>query len=197
MRPPVPAFALALCLFSTLVPAVPAAADPVDTDTARAQLFRADRVEVARYDTPGLSDDEVATLTTIAQQQKYYAALAFAPDAGIMAEPTVLAANFHSIDAAREAALRDCNARRSGGARCTIALEVRPAGWEPRDLSLSADATQAFNDSYRRAQGERAFAASASTGQFGVARGDGAADLAVSACAGETNVSDCAVVIAD
>lgn len=173
------------------------AADPVAGDAAREMLYRADRVEVVRYDTRGLSDEEVATLTTVAQSQKYYAALAYAPDAGIMAEPTVLASNFHSIEAAREASLRDCNARRSGGARCAIALEVRPAGWEPRDLTLSADATEAFNDSYRRASGPRAFAVSASTGQFGIARGDGAADLAIGACTGETQVSDCAIVIAD
>ena len=184
---------LALCMS---VP-VTATADPVDTATARDQLYRADRVEVLRYDTSGLSDAEVQTLTTVAQTQKYYAALAFAPDAGIMAEPTVMASNYHSIEAAREAALRDCNARRRGGARCAIAMEVRPAGWEPRDLTLSADATTAFNDSYRRERGTRAFAVSASTGQWGIAIGEGAADAAVTACAGEANVSDCAVVIED
>ncbi|WP_417598375.1 5-aminolevulic acid synthase [Pararhodobacter oceanensis] len=174
-----------------------AAADPVDTGAAREQLYRADRVEVVRYHTSGLDEEELQVLTTVAQSQKYYAALAFAPEAGIMAEPTVMSANFHNIEAAREAALSTCNERRSGGARCVIAMEVRPQGWEPRDLQLSADATTHFNDDYRRATGTRAFAISASTGQWGVALGDGAQDEAVTACQGETNVSDCAVVIAD
>ncbi|MCB1404829.1 MAG: 5-aminolevulic acid synthase [Rhodobacteraceae bacterium] len=182
--------ALVLTPFSAL-------ADPVDTATARAALFRDDRVEVVRYNTSGLSDQEIEVLTLVAQSQKYYAAVAFAPADGIMAEPTVMSANYHSIEAAREAALSGCNGRRSGGAACVIALEVRPQGWEERDLQLSADATTAFNDDYRRARGTRAFAVSVSTGQWGIGRGDTAQDDAVSACRGDTDVSDCAVVIAD
>ena len=174
-----------------------AGADPIDTDAARAQLYRADRVEVLRYDMRGLSEQEIQVMTTVAQAQKYYAAVAFAPDAGIMADPTVMASNYHSVDAARTAALRDCNARRSGGARCIIALEVRPAGWEERSLTLSADATTAFDDRYRRERGTRAFAISASTGQWGIGLGDDAEQGAVAACSGEANVSDCTVVIAD
>ncbi|MCL4676027.1 MAG: 5-aminolevulic acid synthase [Pararhodobacter sp.] len=174
-----------------------ATADPVDSRAARSALFRADRVEVVRYNTSGLSDQEIEVLTLVAQSQKYYAAVAFAPAAGIMAEPTVMSANYHSIEAAREAALSGCDERRSGGAACVIALEVRPQGWEARDLQLSADATTAFNDEYRRAGGTRAFAVSASTGQWGIGLGDAARDESISACRGDTEVSDCAVVIAD
>ncbi len=78
-----------------------------------------------------------------------------------------------------------------------IALEVRPQGWEARDLMLSADATADFNDTYRRADGARAFAISAASGQWGIGRGDAAADDAVTACQGGEDVSDCAVVISD
>lgn len=172
-------------------------ADTFDTDAARDMLFRDDRSEVVRYDTSGLSDDEVATLVLVAQSQKYYAALAFAPAAGIMAEPTVMSANYHSIAAARDAALSGCNERRSGGAACVIAMEVRPQGWEPRDLQLSADATTGFDDHYRRERETRAFAISASSGLWGIGLGDSATDDAVAACQGDTNVADCAIVIAD
>jgi len=187
-----PAFAL----IAILSPAA-ALADPVDTPSAREMLFRSDRVEVVRYQTPGLSDQEIEVLTTVAQTQKFYAAVAFAPDLGIMAEPTVMSANYHTIEAAREAALSGCNERRDGGTACVIALEVRPQGWEARDLQLSADATDGFNDDYRRARGTRAFAISASSGLWGIGRGDNAADEAMTACQGESEVSDCAVVIAD
>lgn len=187
---------LSLALVASLP--LPAFADPVDTRSARDMLFRADRVEVLRYDLTGLSEQEITVLTTVAMSQKYYAAIGFAPDAGIMAEPTVMAANHHSPDSARAAALAGCNERRGrSGRACVIALEVRPAGWEARDLMLSADATTAFNDTYRRERGARAFAVSPSTGQWGIALGQTASAAAVTACAGETAIADCAVVIAD
>lgn len=191
---PALASALALTLFAAPFAAL---ADPVDTATARDQLFRADRVEVVRYTITGLSEQELTVLTTIAQSQKYYAALAFAPGDGIMAEPTVLSSNYHSIDAARTAALSGCNERRQGGAACVIALEVRPQGWEARDLQLSADATTAFNDTYTHAGGPRAFAVSASSGLWGIGRGDTATADAIIACQGDSDVSDCAVVVTD
>jgi len=187
--------ALALPLLTL---ALPVLADPVDTRTARDLLFRSDRVEVVRLDMSGLSEQEVTVLTTVAQTQKYYAAIAFAPDAGIMAEPTVMAANHHTPDSARAAAVEGCDARRGrNGRACVIALEVRPTGWEQRALMLSADATTAFNDDYRRGRGTRAFAVSLASGQWGIGRGDGAADAALAACQGDSTVSDCAVVIAD
>lgn len=198
MRPaPIPAPIPALLALSLVATAAPAYAETLDAAAARDQLYRADRVEVLRYDMRGLSEQEVATITALAQTQKYYAAMAFAPDAGIMAEPTVLASNYHSPEAAREAAMRDCNARRDGGTPCALAIEVRPAGFEPRDLTLSADATTAFDDDYRRARGTRAFAISAASGQWGIGRGDSAADDAIAACRGDSDVSDCSVVIAD
>ena len=65
--------------------ALPAAADPVTARAAAAQLFPAEGVEIARYPLPGLSEQETAALMTVAQTQRYYAAVAYAPDAGIMA----------------------------------------------------------------------------------------------------------------
>lgn len=184
-------------LLAALLP-LPALADPLDAGTAHDLLFASDEVEVLRFDMASLSEQEITVLTTVAMSQKYYAAIGFAPDAGIMAEPTVMAANHHSPEAARTAALDACNERRGdAGADCVIALEVRPAGWEERALMLSADATTAFNDQYRREGGARAFAVSPSTGQWGIALGEAAAEGAITACAGDSAVSDCVVVIAD
>lgn len=182
---------------ASLALALPLQAEPLSGDAARGLLFHAERVEVARYTTEGLSAEEADLLTTVAQSQRYYAALAFAPDAGIMAEPTVFAANYHDIANAREAALRECNSRRQGGAACTIALEVRPAGWQARDLQLSADATEAFNVDYQRIRGARALAISARTGSWGIGQGDDPAAMAIAHCEESEGASDCAVVIAD
>ena len=191
-------FRSALVVLALTTPVAQAAlADPVDTRAARQMLFRDDRVEVVEIDVSGLSEQERTALTTVAQTQKYYAAVGFAPDAGIMAEPTVLASNYHSPEAARAAALSSCNDRRQGGRACVIALEVRPQGWEARDLSLSADATTDFNDTYRRSGGTRAFAVSAGSGQWGIGRGSTAVEDALTAWQGESDVSDCAVVIQD
>ena len=190
---------LALALSATLL-ALPVQADPVDARAATELLYRADRVEVARYSVAGLDPTHVAALTQIAQEQKYYGAVAIAPDLGILSEATVMAANYHSIPAARSAALADCNARRTEGADCVIVMELRPAGFEPRDLTMSADATEGFNRDYRRASGTRALAISASTGQWGIGRGENAGDDALAACAGADGADgadDCAIVIAD
>ena len=177
---------------------LPALADPIDARSARDLLFRGDDVEVIQVDMAGLSEQEITVLTTVARTQKYYAAIAFAPAQGIMAEPTVMAANHHSPESARAAALAGCNERRGrSGRACVIALEVRPVGWEERDLMLSIDATEAFNDEYRRRRGTRAFAGSALTGQWGIGLGDGAAESAIAACRGDSEVSDCAVLIED
>lgn len=186
-----------LLTLALLLAPVAALGDPVDARTARDLLFRDAAVEVAEIDVSTLSEQDRQVLTMVAQSQNYYAAVAFAPAAGIMAEPTVLAANYHHIEAARAAALAGCNARRTGGAACVIALEVRPAGWEARALQLSADATADFDENYRRARGSRAFAASTSSGQWGIGRGEDAESAAITACQGDSGVTDCTVVIRD
>ncbi|MCC5971535.1 MAG: 5-aminolevulic acid synthase [Pararhodobacter sp.] len=184
-----------------LFSALPALADPVSGSDARGQLFHPERVEVVRYDAQGLSDQEVQILASVAQGQKYYAAVAFAPADGLMSEATVMAANHHTVAAAREAAMAECETRRSAAGNCVIVMEVRPASWEARDLQLSADATEAVGNDYP-ARGPAAFAASASTGLWGLGVGEGAGERALAACAtgneaSETEAADCAVVIAD
>lgn len=193
-------FALALAALVSAQAALPLAppvqAQTLDVAEARALLFPHDRVEVARYTLPGLSEEETQLIIAVAQDQRYFAALAFAPDAGILAEPTVMAANYHSRETAHAAALAQCNEIREGGAPCTLALEVRPAGWEARTLHLSADATEAFEGSFSRAPTPRAFAISDTTAAWGTGAGAAAAEIALAACA-EGGAEDCRVVIAD
>lgn len=191
--------ALTAPLLATALAALPALADPVAGTDARAQLFHPEHVEVVRYNAEGLSDQEVQILASVAQGQKYYAAVAFAPADGLMSEATVMAANHHTVGAARTAALAECEERRSNAGRCVIVLEVRPAGWQARDLQLSADATTDFGDEYPRRGGDAALAVSPATGLWGLGRGDNAATEALAACAGAgtDDVTDCVVVIAD
>lgn len=176
--------------------ATPALTDPVTPDAARAMLFPHDRVEVARYTLDGLSDEERQIIVGIAQEQPFYAAMAFAPDQGILAEPTVFATNYHSRETAHAAALAQCNTLRSGGQPCTLALEVRPAGWEARALQLSADATEEFGAAFSSAPAPRAFAISDQTAAWGTGAGEAATDTALQACA-EGGATDCRIVIAD
>lgn len=182
--------------------ALPAAADPLDTREARRQLYRADRAEVVQLDLPGLDAQQIQTLSNLAQTQRYFAALAFAPAAGILAEPTVLASNYHSIEAARAAALGQCDQRRAGqGAACVLGLEVRPAGFEDRTLTLSAEATEAFERRFRHTERPRAFAISPVSGAWGYSENAtspaDAATQAVNRCAASKGDADCIVVVAD
>lgn len=177
--------------------ALPALADPISGAAAGAMLYPLDQPEVIVHDVPGLNDQERAALDMVARTQRYYAAVAFAPDLGIMAEPTVMAANYHNPQAAADAALATCNARRTEGADCVLALEVRPMGFSQPALSLSADATEAFGSAYLTGSGPRALAISATSGQWGIGTGSTAAADAIETCRAGTEVSDCAVVIAD
>lgn len=191
--------ALAAPLLATALVALPALADPVAGAEARAQLFHPEHVEVVRYDAEGLSDQEVQILASVAQGQKYYAAVAFAPADGLMSEATVMAANHHTVAAARTAALAECEERRSAADRCVIVLEVRPAGWQARDLQLSADATAAFDNEYPMRGGESALAVSPESGLWGIGSGTNAAADALATCAqaGDAPAGDCVVVIAN
>jgi len=186
-----------LAAIALTLPPAAAPAQPFTAAEARPMVHPADRVEILRHTLPGLSEAEVETLMTVARSQRFHAAMAYAPAAGVIAEPTVIAANYHSPEAARAAALAQCDARRQGGARCVLAIEVRPAGWQAPALSLSADASAAYERDYRRARGPRAMAISEGTGNWGIGRGEAAEVEALAACAAGTGVGDCRIVLRD
>ncbi|WP_128253637.1 DUF4189 domain-containing protein [Falsirhodobacter deserti] len=128
-----------------------------------------------------LPADQAALLQQVGAQQAYYGAIAISPDEGIMVEATVAAANYHNTETASAAALRDCNARRKAARECEVVGFIRPAGWKSQPVQLSQTATEAFIDDFRGNQ-PKAFAISPNSGDWGLAKGDNAADEAVAQC---------------
>lgn len=177
-----------------------------------AQTFTTDQAEDLIFGTRGsaiavsgalsATDQEIVkkTLELLEQQingpVKYYAAISYSPDEGLLTEALQSAMNYHSIAAADAAAIAACNAARTAGtAPCQIAARVLPRGYEQRELSVSYDASAAFTKAYRRAKGPKAFAISDSTGAYAIGAG---AEAAVAACqAGPQAPGDCRVVIVD
>ncbi len=172
-------------------------AEPLTQRQAQNALFPIRGMSV--FVSPDLSatDQEIIrrTIDLLGEQLgapvKYYAAIAYSPDEGLMSEALQSAGNFHSVAAADAAAIAACNAARASGTQtCKVAGRVLPRGYEPRDLTLSFDATSSFRKAYRRAKSPKAFAMSEDTGAYGIGAG---ADAAIAAC----GAADCEVVIAD
>ncbi|MEO1309207.1 MAG: hypothetical protein AAFV38_15245 [Pseudomonadota bacterium] len=173
-------------------------AEPMDSKTARSQLFGPNGRSVEVFPTDFLGDAESEALEGYAAQFQYYAAFAVSPGDPADTGSAVGLANFHSETSARNAALAACNERRTTGRACIIVAVTRPKRWEERPLQLSSEATEAFRKEFRKLRRPRAMAVSPATGAWAVARGDGA--RAQAQCnerfegAGEP---DCQVVIAD
>ncbi|MBM9596450.1 5-aminolevulic acid synthase [Roseitranquillus sediminis] len=191
--------------------AVGAQAQAVDGDAAERQLFpvRGIAVAVGRQLSPqdqaivrAMFDPAVIRQAGQSFSPLYYGSIAFSPDEGLQSEALRGAYNFHSTRASDAAALAACNAARASGTRpCEIAGQVLPRGYEPRALTLSLSATQAFRDTYRRASTPKALAVSAATGEYSMARGPGAGDTARADCNAKVQAAggaaDCFIAVAD
>ena len=114
-----------------------------------------------------LPADQAELLKTVGVSQPYYGAIAVSPDEGIMVKATVAAANYHTTEAASAAALKGCNAARQGARQCEVVALIRPRGWQPHPVQLSAAATEDFEANYR-GRGAKAFAISTVTGDWGL-----------------------------
>ncbi|WP_308917954.1 hypothetical protein [Jannaschia sp. LMIT008] len=171
--------------------ALPATAQRVaDQNAARGQLF-GDRTVVSIQRHGFLTQGDIATLQAMPRvaDLKYYGAMAAAPGAGLQAETTTGAFNYHSPARARAAALQGCEAKRRGGAACVIVADVLPRGFRPgQALTLNQDASRAVNGRALRRNGG-VLAASASTGAW--ALGPDAATARANCGQG-----DCQVVVA-
>jgi len=173
-----------------------ALAEPLDSRTAKAQLFSTRGASVELLPVQGMSDENAALLRQVAEGYAYYAAVAVAPDEDLLqSEATMLVANQHSTEAAAKIALERCNKARKGGRACEVAALVRPAKWESRGFSLSVEATAAMDKEYGR-RGSRALAISPSTGAWAVGQGDAAQRVAINACAAKGG-NDCLIAVAD
>ncbi|MGB0968849.1 MAG: 5-aminolevulic acid synthase [Halocynthiibacter sp.] len=175
---------------------------PVDSRTARGQLFDRNGGQVMVFEQDFLNAQQIAQLSATGGAIPYYGAVAMAPDEGMLSETNQAAGNHHSVEAAETAALTACNAARSGGRACVVVMHFLPDDYEAgRAIQLSQSATDAFRQ-FRRGRGEKAFAISPSTGSFAFEKGDGAGDAAISACsvgsgAGNAAATDCYTAIVD
>jgi hypothetical protein len=126
---------------------------------------------------------------------RYYAAIAFSPKDGLAHESIQAAMNYLSVEAASAAAVRACNKARSSGApSCQLAARIVPKNYKQRSLTLSIDATAAFDKAYRKAKSPKAFAISPATGNWGMGASDAGAKAA---CEKNGRPKDCKIVIRD
>ncbi|NNE89636.1 MAG: 5-aminolevulic acid synthase [Silicimonas sp.] len=190
-----------VALSALLLTAFPAAAQVLDEKAAKAALFpvRGHVVQVSSK----LSERDQQTVRALVplmaeqlrQPVRYYAAIAYSPKDGLAHDSIQAAMNYHSIEAASDAAVTACNGARSKGAPpCQLAARMVPKRYQPRALTLSIDATAAFDKAYRKAKSPKAFAISNATGSWGMGSSDAAA---VAACEKTGKPKDCRIVIRD
>ncbi|MEL7343423.1 MAG: hypothetical protein AAFN59_01005 [Pseudomonadota bacterium] len=187
----------AITLGEILTMAVPvsAMAQVMNTNQAGRALFpvRGSAVVVAS-ELSGRDQTIAKTLVDLLEKQqgepiRYFFSIAYSPADGWASQSLQSANNFHSVAAADAAALRACDAAKSGGT-CQVVARVLPRGYEPKELTMSVSATDDFRKRFRRAPSPKAFAISPASGAWGTGA-DGAS--AISNC----GVTDCTVVIKD
>lgn len=177
-----------------------AAAQTLTEAAVEPLLYPVGEAEVEILPNKALSEKEAAILSQVGAAQPYYGAIAISPDEGLMSEATVAAANHHTIEAAKVAALAACNEKRKGKADCVLVGLIRPKGWTERPFQLSSSATEDFDKTYKKIRRDKAFAISPSTGTWGVGKGKDAAAKAIEECTKKpapVAPTDCIVVIAD
>ncbi|MEM1428433.1 MAG: hypothetical protein AAGG09_03135 [Pseudomonadota bacterium] len=178
--------------------AAPAAAQTLTEQQARQQVASSRGVQVVVADLDFIDAATKRQFEQAGKQFPYYGAFVLSPGDPQSNQSGLAAANYHSPQAAVEAALRDCNARRTTGDPCVVVAQTYPRGYEAGGLTLSTDATEALRGDFRRLDSPKALAISPTTGHFAFARGDGArAQSACNAAAGASGAQDCRVVVVD
>ncbi|MEM9583961.1 MAG: 5-aminolevulic acid synthase [Pseudomonadota bacterium] len=162
------------------------------------EMFQANIPETDKARLGGTDKSVEKLLRTLGTTVPAYGAVAISPSEGLFVEWLNGAGQFHSLAAARAAALDYCDSnRKRGSAPCEIVVLVTPKGAKAdAALTLSGPANAALRKDYRKLQAPKAFAISEKTGNFGFARGDGG--RALSRCeAGGQGASDCKIVVSD
>ena len=186
----------------SILMATPAVSQSINGAEARAQLFSTKSESIQLSD--ALSKQDRATITALIplmEKQmrtpvKYYSAIAYAPDEGLVSDSLQGAFNFHTTRAADAAALAACNkVKKSSSSDCRLAARVLPKGYKARELTLSYDATEGFNRVYRKQRGAKSFAISTTSGAWGLGATDAEAIASCNQDAGRA--TDCSVVIKD
>ncbi|WP_457645772.1 5-aminolevulic acid synthase [Profundibacter sp.] len=178
---------------------------PFTGKEAKRMLFSPKKSEFVIVPQDFMSAVDVKTLELMADMPEfkavlYYGAVAASPKQGLAHKATVATANHHSIKAAEAAAIKECNALRGGGPKCLMVAYVVPRKFSEQPLQLSASATTAFKRTYLKGSGAKAMAVSPATGDYAIAKGEGAAETALATCnkaVSEKGATDCRVVIQD
>lgn len=193
--------AISTMLLAGAFSASAAAAEVLNEKAAQAALFSVRGYAVQVSSTLSKRDQAtVRALVPLMAQQlrqpvRYYAAIAYSPKDGLAHNSIQAAMNFHTIEASGAAAIAACNALRSKGApSCQLAARMVPKSYKTQPLTLSIDATAAFDKAYRRAKSPKAFAISKATGSWGIGRSDASA---LAGCEKSGRPKDCEIVIRD
>lgn len=186
-----------------------ALAGPVDSETARAMLFKPSGMIFYPVEPTGLEGDAIGKVEALqkglAKQMGsfenagygYYGALAVPQGMGLTPESLIMTQGLHSTKAAQEQVLKEC--KEAHGVACTVIGLTLPAGYEARDLSLSAAATKGFLENATDGAA-RVLAYSPSTAASATVKGTGAAaeTAALKACnEGAGGAGDCVIGVAD
>lgn len=175
----------------------PALAQPIATEAARDLVFDTREAELVLNPNAPLTNAETSALRTLVSTNgfKYYGAMAYAPDEGLVSESLQGAFNFHDVQSASAAALTACNAARAAGSGpCVVAAQIVPRRWKPSDFQLSQDATVGLA-TMAEIDGEKAMAVSATSGSFGIGQGNSAEADALTECNRNAPQRDCIVAV--
>lgn len=197
--------AIASLALATLAATSLGAQDLPNARDAAKQLFKTGKnktmVRIVRPDlVPAQYQD---ALQNAAKLQKFYEAMAASPSEGLLAPSASQAINHNSAAAAAAAAIAACDAKiKKGAEACVVVAEFLPKGYkEPRAFSLSYNASEIFAKKYKRAQKPKAFASSATTGEWGQAVKAGSVEAAraaalaeCSAKAAQQGADDCVII---
>ncbi|MEL7025952.1 MAG: hypothetical protein AAGO57_01815, partial [Pseudomonadota bacterium] len=188
-------------LVSLLLLSSPAFANPVSGKVAEGYLFQPSGRMIQM--SSKLSERQrrfISVLIPLMEKQlnkplQYYGSIAFSPDEGFQSDASQSALNYHSTAAADRAAIAACNKNRKSGTRgCVLAARILPKGFSSQPLTLSTNATAAFEQVYQRSARPKALAVSASTGAYGV----GSSNDAMAVCRREAKgANDCQILVAD
>lgn len=128
-------------LLPAALPAALIAASPVFAQSVPTEVFTLDAVDVTLHMHAFLTDDEAATLRVVGQSPDALAlflpagagfgAIALAPDEGFIrdgqpVDSASAVADLPDATQARDTALMECNAARTGGPACVVVLEIAP-----------------------------------------------------------------------
>jgi hypothetical protein len=192
---------LALCVIGAMT-ASAATAQTISGGEAQDALFGTRGSSLAISGELSAVDQQVMreTIKLLDEQMRgpirYYAAVAYSPDEGLLSEALQSAINYHSPESASAAAIAACNAARTAGtAPCRVAAQILPRDYQPRGFTLSYDATEEFRGAYRRARAPKAFAISNATGAWGI--GGSAAEAIATCNAAARGAGDCRAVVQD